>query len=420
MNPSNSFRCSAERTLIIGVALFALGWVEKALAQETSIDPIFQTGYKYVFEQSREQDMTTKMKMAGISERSKDSSNLVATLAMDVASDGDKRRTVSASIARIRGESPSPLSGDQVKFDTAEVKDEVDFQELAKMGDQKKASSLMLSSMMKNLMGQKVEMVIENNELVKADAGTDGEKLLFGPSLCDEAWIRLTVDFMCSGFPSVPVKQGRRWSRKVVYPTTSSAENAGTPLEFNFTLDEIRPQGNGKGMLAKISYQAKLDSPITSKSEELGQKRISNTKELTITGTMSYDAEKRMFTQHDQTISTAADVDMPDMGAKSSITTKTTLGVKLLSFEPSAGASDAPAGEEQTDMIAERVWTDLKGRELTATLISLESGVGKFRRDSGVLFDYPVKKLSKADRELIEETNREAAAKAESATEGSN
>ena len=405
--------------MIIGVALLSICRVEEAVAGEIRIDPSFQAGSKIVFEQSMAYQANSKMKMLGSSERSKETTDLVATLSMNVASDGANRQTVTATIDRIRGGMSGVLGGGKIKIDTVGVEGSTDWQELAKITNEKKRMSVMMSEMMHGKTGDEIKMVIENDKLVKADAGANSEKLLFGPYMCDEAWIRLTTEFMHSGFPSGPVKQGARWSREVVYPVPGSMGQPGTPLEFNFTLDELRPQGGGRGTLAKISYQAKLDSPIRIESDAM-MKRVSNVKSLTVTGVMHYDTKKRMFTQHDQSVSSAADVTVPGLEAKGTVTTQTTLGLKLLSFEPGAEAPGNSAGVTQADLIPERVWTDLKGRKLTATLVSLDSEVGKFRRNNGKTFDYPVRKLSTADRKLIAESNRAHGATAKAARERPN
>jgi hypothetical protein len=77
------------------------------------------------------------------------------------------------------------------------------------------------------------------------------------------------------------------------------------------------------------------------------------------------------------------------------------------------GQSDVtnePEGElpeiEPTDLIAERDWTDIQGRTLTASLIDAlkrpdGSYYGKFRRPDGSEFEYDVLKLSKPDRARI-------------------
>ena len=96
-----------------------------------------------------------------------------------------------------------------------------------------------------------------------------------------------------------------------------------------------------------------------------------------------------------------------DLEVEESPTAETTPEMEQPSPEPDAGTPDNSEEEEPADMIAERVWTDQRNRTLTAALVSLDSGVGKFRRNNGEFFDYAVEKLSKADRKLIEETNRE-------------
>ena len=100
-----------------------------------------------------------------------------------------------------------------------------------------------------------------------------------------------------------------------------------------------------------------------------------------------------------------------DLEVDESPTAETTPEMEQPSPEPDAGTPDNSVEEEPGDLIAERVWTDQKNRTLTAALVSLDSGVGKFRRNNGETFDYQVKKLSGADRKLIEETNREREAK---------
>ena len=79
--------------------------------------------------------------------------------------------------------------------------------------------------------------------------------------------------------------------------------------------------------------------------------------------------------------------------------------------------TNEPEGElpeiEPTDLIAERDWTDIQGRTLTASLIDAlkrpdGSYYGKFRRPDGSEFEYDVLKLSKPDRARIKNALVEA------------
>ena len=96
--------------------------------------------------------------------------------------------------------------------------------------------------------------------------------------------------------------------------------------------------------------------------------------------------------------------------------TETTPEMEQASPEPDAGTPDNLVEEDSADMIAERVWTQgSTGRTLTAALVSLDGGIGTFRRDNGKSFDYAIKNLSAADRKLIEEATRDLEEKAKPA-----
>lgn len=68
--------------------------------------------------------------------------------------------------------------------------------------------------------------------------------------------------------------------------------------------------------------------------------------------------------------------------------------------------------EEEDDVFArpkmlveERDWLNADGNKLTAALVSVEDGVGTFRKPTGATFDYPLEKLSEADRALAREAS---------------
>lgn len=61
---------------------------------------------------------------------------------------------------------------------------------------------------------------------------------------------------------------------------------------------------------------------------------------------------------------------------------------------PSTPKPDGP-------LVEERTWTAANGNTLVATLLSVENGVGKFKKRTGSTFTYEIAKLSSTDRDVI-------------------
>ena len=72
---------------------------------------------------------------------------------------------------------------------------------------------------------------------------------------------------------------------------------------------------------------------------------------------------------------------------------------------PTKGEEESSALDvfARKELIAERKWTDSKGRELTASLQSLNGNTGTFRRPDGRTFSYDITKLSEENQKDIAE-----------------
>ena len=235
-------------------------------------------------------------------------------------------------------------------------------------------------------------------------------------------YIIQTLDFLNGARSPGPVKQGDRWKRKMTFrspvDTTWNVETLedGVPVEFSFRYDGIHRLPGGQERALKISYEAEIELdkalPVEKESGKASMKTQGK-----VTGALYYDPRKRMFTRHERSLQTASEereerrIEFDDLPIreKSSKDAKleATLEWRLVSIEPPVGPADQPEGDAAEDLIAERVWTNLEGRRLTAALIRFEEGKGTFRRPDGSVFEYPITKLSESDRKTLEENLRE-------------
>jgi len=75
-------------------------------------------------------------------------------------------------------------------------------------------------------------------------------------------------------------------------------------------------------------------------------------------------------------------------------------------FAPKKPAAGGP-------LVAERTWTSADGRTMTAALMAVKDGTGTFKRKDGKSFELALEKLAEADRKVVEEAEKKAAAGAE-------
>jgi hypothetical protein len=68
-------------------------------------------------------------------------------------------------------------------------------------------------------------------------------------------------------------------------------------------------------------------------------------------------------------------------------------------------ASAATPAKSGGVLVADREWTsaDPNARKIPAALVSVNNGIGHFKRPDGSTFDYPLNKLSAADRKIAED-----------------
>ena len=65
---------------------------------------------------------------------------------------------------------------------------------------------------------------------------------------------------------------------------------------------------------------------------------------------------------------------------------------------PAAASGPAP---QNAELIPQRVWTNAKGRTMTAALLAVEGDTAKFKMANGSVLSYPVADLAAADQETI-------------------
>jgi hypothetical protein len=175
---------------------------------------------------------------------------------------------------------------------------------------------------------------------------------------------------------------------KITFATDDDLEGATAKSLLKGVFDERTMEATlnkkAKGRMADLALSIPMDADMESILEHLGKAPGVEDVELSL-GAELEEALKGLAENEE------------DPEVEESPTAETT---------PDNAAEEAPG-----DMIAERVWTDLRNRKLTAALISLDAGIGKFRRNDGKFYDWPVEKFSAADRKLIEEASREREAK---------
>jgi hypothetical protein len=231
--------------------------------------------------------------------------------------------------------------------------------------------------------------------------GVETVEATFGPEWeaeSDEALKRA----LSSPIPSSAISMG--CILKVTFATDDDLEHATAKSLLEGLSDDLSIEATldkkAKDRVAYLAFMKPLDSEIEPILERVGE----------APGVVEVDRSLGAEFEESRKRSRESESEA-DLEEQESPPTKTTPESEQPSPEPDAGTPDNFAEEAPADMIAKRVWTDQKNRTLTAALVSLDAGVGKFRRDNGEVFDYQVKKLSETDRKLIEEASREREAK---------
>ena len=106
-------------------------------------------------------------------------------------------------------------------------------------------------------------------------------------------------------------------------------------------------------------------------------------------------------TANAQTLGTL-DVSVAD-GAKVIVKNLPATSVALVRIDLTA--STATPAKNGGVLVADREWSsaDPNARKILAALISVSNGIGHFKRPDGNTFDYPLNKLSAADRQIAED-----------------
>lgn len=71
------------------------------------------------------------------------------------------------------------------------------------------------------------------------------------------------------------------------------------------------------------------------------------------------------------------------------------------SGESASGSGSSPS-QKKAELIPLRTWTNTDGKQLEATLVSLDGTTGHFKRANGSAFDYDITKLSQPDQDAIQ------------------
>ena len=86
--------------------------------------------------------------------------------------------------------------------------------------------------------------------------------------------------------------------------------------------------------------------------------------------------------------------------------------IKAALKDASAPASSDSSGlpQRQQDLVEERSWTNSDGKQIVASLVSLEGNTGQFKFSDGRPFEYDITQLSAEDQEVIKKASDAAPA----------